>query len=73
MPPGAEPVPPGVLAFGYEHVTSPVWARRRALCVGSVSRSVYVPSGGRMLLITYCPSLSVSANGSISSRTPSSS
>jgi hypothetical protein len=73
MPPGAEPVPPGVPSFGYEQVTLPARARRRALCVSSVSRSVYVPSGGRMSLMTYWPSLSVTVNGSLASRAPSSS
>ena len=48
-------------------------ARCRAFFVDSVSRSVYVPSAGRMSLITYWPSLSVTANGSLASRTPSSS
>jgi hypothetical protein len=34
---------------------------------------MYVPSGGRMSLMTYWPSLSVIAKGSALSRTPSSS
>jgi hypothetical protein len=53
MPPGAEPVPPCVLAFGYEQVTRAAAARLRALLVSSVSRSMYLPLGGRMSLTTY--------------------
>jgi hypothetical protein len=72
MPPGAEPVPsPGVLSFGYVQVALAARARRRALFVYSVSRSVYVPFGGWMSLITYCPSLSVIPNGSSAWCTPS--
>ena len=73
VPPGAEPVPPGVPSCGYVQTTGAARARCRAFVVSSVSRSVYVPSAGRMSLITYWPSLSVTANGSLASRTPSSS
>ena len=70
VPPGAEPVPSGVPSFGYVQVTGAARARFRAFVVGGVSRNVYVPSAGRMSLITYWPWLSVTANGSLASRTP---
>jgi hypothetical protein len=54
-------------------ITGAARARCRAFFVSSVSRNVYVPSGGRMSLMTYWPSLSVTANGSLASSTPSSS
>ncbi len=52
-PPGAEPVPPDVPSFGYEQIQLAALARLRAFFDESVSRSTYVPSGGRMSLITY--------------------
>ena len=55
VPPGAEPVPPCVPSFGYVQITGAALARFRAFPVSSVSRNVYVPSGGRMSLITYWP------------------
>jgi hypothetical protein len=46
-------IPPGAEVVGYEHLTNASAARRRAAADGSASRSLYVPRGGRMSLITY--------------------